>query len=282
MAVPFDASAEAFVGSPESSLRFSRNAVDSNEQQSLDWGSLLMQATCGDEGALQQLRPLLEYMANWIARSNKRPLRDELVENALSIIWEALHKDKALQFGTSNAARAWCRKVLRNALIDRDRHEGILPVRQEWSPRLEDEANSYSANVELDNNAERGWTSFWNRVMFELDLREPFSEEDVRLIEGWGEKCRIYLLCLAGLWHKVPEKQHRRWLREAGLPGDFPPLELFECESAVERSRLLADATGSSVNSFHKVWSQHKNLLRELAFIKERSPSVVAWEGQQL
>jgi DNA-directed RNA polymerase specialized sigma24 family protein len=208
-----------------------------------------MRVKSGEEAALTELKIPLEGLAGSIGRGSK--FKDRLIEDSLSSVWLAATRT-SLVFVCDEPAIAWCRRVLFNLLCDYHRKKGrqvpTVPIGPSHDPEGRD----------------RG---LLDRVL-ELDLKASFCDEDLAMIAAWSSNWRVDLLALAGLWLKVPRRLWASWLQEAGLPDDYPPIELAECADRIERSRLLAEAAMCGLNRFHKLWSDQQSRLFELRFVR--------------
>ncbi len=92
------------------------------EQKTIDWVAILAQAKAGDKNAFLPLEPILKKIASWVASSlvpRRSTLFFDMVDEAPSIIFDALCKSKSLSFENSNLARGWCITVLRNEFKNR-------------------------------------------------------------------------------------------------------------------------------------------------------------------
>lgn len=135
--------------------------------------------------------------------------RRDLEDDALSDVWQRL-----TQFPGDGSFESWCYVVLRNTYIDR--------VRREESDRRRRTtlAESKCRSADLRAALERA------------DTKSRFSPSDLRSIAGWHVRYRLALLCLTGLWTKVPDDVRATWSREyediyaTSLPVPFPPARL--------------------------------------------------------
>jgi hypothetical protein len=104
---------------------------------------------------------------------------------------------------------------------------------------------------------------------------EPFCPRDLQRVEAWKVKDRIQLLCLSGLWLKVPEDWWERWVveyeasRGLRLGRPFPASEVLALDSHNERKGPLSRALKIPLNTLDVYWHRKKGLLRELQCIRE-------------
>jgi DNA-directed RNA polymerase specialized sigma24 family protein len=110
-------------------------------------------------------------------------------------------------------------------------------------------------------------------------LSGPLSGADLERIAGWSCRRRVELLCLTGLCRLVPAERWEEWLadyeraRQVKLGRPFPPDEILLCDEQAERQRPLAECLGCSANALAVSWLRSKDCLKELAFIRELTPT---------
>ena len=86
-------------------------------------------------------------------------------------------------------------------------------------------------------------------------------------LRRWAVHQRVELLCLGGLWLKVPPEEWDAWVdeyersRDLCLSRPFPPEDFFSHETPQDRMRPLADVLCYPPNTLTQRWRrQHKRL----------------------
>jgi len=108
-----------------------------------------------------------------------------------------------------------------------------------------------------------------------LDSQEAFGPDDLGLIRVWTPRERLVLLCLSGLWHKVPAATWRSWVAEHrdryGIPvgGPFPPDALVRCDGIAERNTLLAETLQLRRNTLSVMLYRGKFRLLEPKYVRD-------------
>src|SRR5262249_33567946 len=162
------------------------------------------------ERATADLISHVQRVARLVAASIRGQARRDLVDDSVSHV---LGPERIGKYQRSlGPFLAWCRSVLKNHLVDQ------LPRRDAHRRR---EGHAAAGRARDASEAE----AFWRRLEDALDLASPFSPEDLATLERWKVADRIVLLCLGGLWHKVPSPRWCAWLEEYGLESPFPPAD---------------------------------------------------------
>jgi hypothetical protein len=163
--------------------------------------------------------------------------RQDLTEDAESDVWQAL-----LQSPPKGRFEPWCYAVLRNRQLDHLRHEQAERRHADAVARQRPEAAEMGPVLESITECPGG-----------------LYPQDLEAIAGWPLRHRLPLLCLSGLWAKVPPADWQRWVdehrRSFGVPADgpFPPDVLQECDDIPRRNELLAVALNVRRNTL-SVW----------------------------
>jgi DNA-directed RNA polymerase specialized sigma24 family protein len=176
------------------------------------------------EQALALLKPPIERIARRAALAYPRALREELIADALGLVWERLPKwDPG-----KGPFLAWCRVVLGNVLKDR-----LDRCRRDVLARTE----AHDPDTLGLPAAEPAGES------------EPFSRTDLARMEAWPASDRVVLLCWFGLWRRVPEPVWLGWLAACDLEPPVPPEGFDPLDRKAERYAALAPALGVSRNT---------------------------------
>jgi hypothetical protein len=180
--------------------------------------------------------------------------REDVLADAPGDIWGAINR-----FPTGGRFEPWCYVVLRNRWLDAANKERRL------RPLDDNAAAALAGETGLNLAVERA-----------LDTSEPFGQEDLRLIAAWPPRDRLVLLCLAGLWEKVPAPDWKRWIVEHrdrfGVPDGepFPPDSLPNCVQIAERNELLSAALNIKRNTLSVLLYRGKSRLLELRYVRDR------------
>jgi DNA-directed RNA polymerase specialized sigma24 family protein len=230
------------VALPEDDDRLARLAADADQPDSLR------------RQAFQRLIPTIEWVARRVSIRFAGQWRGDVLTDAPGDIWAVI-----AQFPPGGRFEPWCYVVLRN--------------------RWFDEAEKASRRRELDALVARSPASgpdLQLAVERSLDASEPFGQEDLLMMGNWPPRDRLALLCVAGLWQKVPTPDWRRWVAEhrdrfgspAGEP--FPPDALAACDQIAERNELLSAALNIKRNTLSVLLYRGKARLLELAYVRDR------------
>jgi hypothetical protein len=210
------------------------------------------------------LEPMIRQLARQVgARGCSRQVREDLVNEAFSWVLSPEHLAGFDPAGGN--FEAWCRRVLTNWRTDR--------ARREATQRRNFPAEGGAAG-------EPGIDP-WPALAAGLDLTLPFSTEDLGCLAGWEAHTCVLLLCLAGLWRKVPSPTWGAWVTSAGLVLPFPPAGLEECADRHARNRLLAEHLKIRLNTLTQFWARHARLLGRLAFIRALLPESASFFGEE-
>ncbi len=203
--------------------------------------------------AFRALLPVIHRTAHRLALRFTGQQRRDLLDNAEGDVWEALGRG-----APQGPFEAWCYTVLRNRHLDNLRQE------QREQRHALAAAHQRREAVDLRHALERAWAR-----------DEPLGELDLRAVGAWSLRERLVLLCLSGLWRKVPPvlwgewvDEHRRW---HGTPpsGLFPPDELGDSEQLAERNGALARLLGLKRNTLSVCLFRGKARLASLRCVRE-------------
>ena len=210
------------------------------------------------------LAPMIDRAAAVVSRGRTDWVREDFVNDAAG---------ELLSFGPGGTPRikqydpskgsltTWLYQVLRNL----------------WRSRNRVKANR-TLGQSLDEELVGGKSPppDWNA--FEARLGSRFAAE-LPVLDSWGVRERVEVLCLAGLHGKVPDPLWSRYVdeyeAETGLflVRPFPPPAFADLESPAARTRPLAAALGiEKPNTLSKRWERGCELLRELAFVADLLP----------
>jgi DNA-directed RNA polymerase specialized sigma24 family protein len=210
----------------------------------------------------ERLSPTVRRLARQVAKGAGKSDRDEFVEDALALVLAPRDTSVpriVLYRPGDGPLGAWLRSVLRNCWRSRRR----AAARRAFS--LGD-ARAVAAKPAWDGNAEADPA---------MALTSPFSRTDLARAAGWGVRYRVELLCLAGLWLKVPPPVWEGWVRgyESAtgrlLPRPFPPVEFLALDDPGSRTAPLARLLGyPRANTLSVRWWRTQHRLEELDFIR--------------
>jgi len=146
---------------------------------------------------------------------------------------------------------AWCRTVLHRVYISRQRKR------------------SFTVNVEFlpDKAVEENFDFF--------QLHCQFDEDDLEVIFTWTAAERLMLLCLSGLFVKVPKPDWQRVIIEAEeelgrkFPKPFPIVPLLNRNDPSERIAFFAELIGTKTNTLSTRWMRKKRCLTDLSILRD-------------
>jgi RNA polymerase sigma factor (sigma-70 family) len=185
-------------------------------------------------------------------------MRNDLIAEATSHVWERLDTFNGRDGKTFSP---WCRKVLRNRLID--------DLRRTKREQVENSTDLRMATAEMpceSNGSGRGIA--FSGVDQALDLQQPFGQGDMERIRGWKARDRLLLLALTNLWCKVPADEWDAWVHASKLPEPFPPCECAQVQEPAERVGMLAACLQMRPNTLSQFWCRKKRLLAELDYVR--------------
>jgi hypothetical protein len=207
-------------------------------------------------GCLQGI--ILESARRVIASfSARRQFCADFLNDAVSHIWERL----GIFIMNKAAFEAWCDRVLRNYCISRYRRrrlEGPTGVPSDpetpWFPEPVDPQ----------------WQRMRELLERRIDSLDPFSSDDLQILETMPVLKRIIVLSLAG-WFPAAGANWRKWLGETGIDGSFPPQELLCEDDFRSRIRLLAKVLDMKEDTVRQHWYRGGvQKLRDLEYGRER------------
>lgn len=165
---------------------------------------------------------------------------------------EATRNPRIFAFDPSQGRfESWCICVLKNlwvSLTRTQRGEGNLV-----------EPNSIPLECPID----------W------LSLHESFSQSDLKQVWNWSSGERIVLLCLSGLFVKVPAFDWKAMIRrfeddrKENFASPFPAQALLDQESPSDRIHVLATWLNMRPNTLSQRWSRKIGKLADLTVIRD-------------
>lgn len=203
--------------------------------------------------AFERLIPIIQWVARRLAVRFTGQERDDVVSDAPGDVWAVIG-----QFPCGAHFEPWCYTVLRNRWFDtigKERRRHVLDTTR---------PSPVTGDGDLRLAVERA-----------IDSSQPFAPADLALVRAWPHRDRLILLCLAGLWGKVPAAEWRRWVADHrakhGVPvdGDFPPSALGCCDQIAERNALLAESLHLRRNTLSVLLYRGKERLLELQYVRE-------------
>jgi DNA-directed RNA polymerase specialized sigma24 family protein len=204
--------------------------------------------------AFERLIPIIQWVARRLAVRFTGQRRDDVVADAPGDLWQVIG-----QFPRGGGFEPWCYTVLRNRWFDaigRERRHRDADTNR-TPPMAADSAVRLAVERAIDSS-------------------QPFAHEDLVLIRGWPNRDRVVLLCLAGVWNKVPAAEWDGWVAEhrercgVPAPGAFPPAALGRCDQVAERNALLADCLHLRRNTLSVLLYRGKSRLLELRYVREQ------------
>jgi len=225
-----------------------------NKQEINRLASLAKNGTSEERNeAWRKLLPVIETVTSRIARRLGIICvkREEFIAEAPSIIFERLaHWDEGRDF------LPWARVVLHHWIIDEHRKQQCTRKHETFDEFLEQTPETSRAPDP------RPYENL-------PDLGRPFSDEDLsRLKKDHTATARVIGLTILDVWRNVPIEQWKEWLREAGLPDDFPPQEMDQCEERGERLKRLAELLDVSEQSLRMRLYRFTKKLGDLDWFK--------------
>jgi hypothetical protein len=199
------------------------------------------------------LLPAIDRAARRVAMRFSGQTRQDLVDGAIADVWEALCEAPPV-----GRFESWCYAVLRNRHLDRLRHERTEHRHAAEAARQRSEAEDLRAALERA-----------------VDRGGPFSAADLQTLGGWPLRHRVILLCLTGLWAKVPSPTWHEWVDEHrqahGVPaeGTFPAPELLDCAEIAQRNAVLAEALNLRRNTLSAWLHRGKPRLLALRYVRD-------------
>jgi DNA-directed RNA polymerase specialized sigma24 family protein len=204
--------------------------------------------------AFERLIPIIQWVARRLAVRFTGQERDDVVSDAPGDVWEVIGR-----FSCGVHFEPWCYTVLRNKWFDvmsKERRRRDLDTTR--SP-------SVTADADIRLAVERA-----------IDASQPFASDDLALIRSWPQRDRLILLCLTGLWNKVPATEWGQWIADNrntyGVPetGAFPSAALGRCDQILERNALLAESLHIRRNTLSVLLYRGKTRLLELRYVREQ------------
>jgi DNA-directed RNA polymerase specialized sigma24 family protein len=207
------------------------------------------------------LAPEIQRVARQVARGAGHAERDEFVQESLSLILARRSKTSPPRIcgyrpEEEGALSGWLLTVLGRCWIDRLRRAGRRP-RTLGDP----------ARVPAADPGPTSWP--------EATLTSPFSEVDLDQLASWDACYRLEVLCLGGLWLKVPPPLWEEWgrayetTRKVSLGRPFPPDEFLALDDPAARTVPLARLLGRRANTLSVRWLRGRRRLEELDFVRD-------------
>jgi hypothetical protein len=211
------------------------------------------------DGGYQNRIREIQRIAACVAASGNRQDRADFVDDAPALVLVGLRDGKPAPVTVFDPARAmfttWVHSVLRNAWVDSQRRK------RPTMPLPED--------LPTDEPAWRVGTRLADR------LDTPFAPPDLVELSRWDPILRLELLCLGGLWQKIPREVWEDWLllyesvRVTKLPRPLPPEDWDPARPPGDRTHWLAEALGYRPNSLAVRWNRRKEDLQKLSFVRD-------------
>jgi len=212
--------------------------------------------------ARQLLKKVIQRVARRVAKGWGQ-VGTDLVEEAFSWVLEPArlaHFDPHRTAAEPSRApphqfETWCSRVLHNRLLDLGRR------RRRQIDRPMDEAL-------LSEDPRSAWPVL--AIEAQIDLETSFCAADLEAIRSWKftKQC-LTLLCLTGLWRKVPESLWRELTVLAGIAEAFPPESFLHCQDAESRQESLADALDVDPKTLNQYRHRYLHLIHQLDFVRE-------------
>lgn len=203
--------------------------------------------------AFARLRATIEWVARRLAVRFAGQFRSDVIADAQGDIWMVISR-----FPSGGSFEAWCYAVLRNKWLEEVERDDRRRVRELHAGELA------VADSQLRSALEQA-----------SDSADTFGTDDLALIAAWPHRDRLVLLCLAGLWHKIPGHEWTCWVGEYrdrhGVPDDpFPPNALAGCDQLAARNEVLAVALHLKRNTLSVALYRGKFRLSELRYVRDR------------
>lgn len=217
-------------------------------QRAADGRSLDDLALLARDGSSEQrnrawaaLMPQVQEMARRIVRrtGGRRGsyVTEEFLDDSCFVVLTRLDK-----WQPKSPFKPWCYVVLRNLWRDRLRRQQVRHA-QEY---VEGISEAQASGQRSDG----------------VDLQ--FSGNDIKTIDRWPDADRVFLLCVAGLWMKVPLAQWKQWCLALDLPATFPPDQLKDKDEPPQRVHWLSEHLGIRPNTIVQRWCRGQERLRAL------------------
>jgi len=203
--------------------------------------------------AFERLIPIIQWVARRLAVRFTGQQRGDVLSDAPGDVWEVIGK-----FPCGGRFEPWCYAVLRNRWFDTIGKERRRTVLDTTRP------SPFTADGDIRLAVEQA-----------IDSVKPFGPDDLSLIRTWPHRDRLILLCLTGLWGKIPTAEWEQWVAEHrtrhGVPiqGDFPPSTLAQCDQLAERNALLAESLHLRRNTLSVLLFRGKDRLLDLRYVRE-------------
>lgn len=177
--------------------------------------------------------------------------QEVFIDGAPGLIFTRLG-DGPFRYERRNGFAGWCFTVLDHMAIDEGEKRDRLRQR---TRSIDPDGDALQTEVGAHDS------SPLDALVLAETFHAPFSESDKEKIRQWRPRPRIILLCLAGLWAKVPDAEWKMWLAEARAVGEIPPPE-WRSMTVKQFYRAVA----SAINVTPANWDQIKHRWLERLF----------------
>lgn len=199
--------------------------------------------------AVRALVEIIAAMADRVSASGSLQLRRDFAADAPAEVFHRLRRFDPTRAGF----RSWCSLVLRGLWIDRWRR-----WRRERARRVSWDALPCEPCLEDAPAPADG-----------LAAQEMLPPRDLKhFARQWNPHDRILLLCLSGLWVRVPAEPWDRWLREAAIDGPFPPAGFLDARNLSEGCAALAGPMGVKARTLMRQWFRKRAELAAVHSVK--------------
>jgi DNA-directed RNA polymerase specialized sigma24 family protein len=206
------------------------------------------------QSAMDELVPFIERTATSVGRRYPldREVRQLVRQEAPGLVWEKIADFRA----EAGSFAAWCHAVLHNALVDRlrgdQRHKRLCKQLAEGI--IHDDGGLAKRFAQADRAA-------------------PFRRADLDRIASQPVADRVIVLCLLGLWNKVPqpiwEEWTTLWAEQNGIDLPFPPGALVALHDGHDRKRWLAELLGITEGAISQRLCRARAWLKQLSYVRE-------------
>lgn len=212
--------------------------------------------------ATQLIAELQRHEAR-IARDWGQIGRDAL-DSASGTIWEKIANGR---YDPDRPLGPWVRTILRHQLYDHGRYTRSQCSRFKNASSL-DGLRDLDACPSMVHNPERIVSD--NESLCVRD--SSFSRYDLARISSWELQVRTFLMCMSGLWRRVPDELWEAWrlncVQMIGWPTQDLLAQFHDDQTPQERISIASEELGNKRNTLHQRWRRKKHLLYELEWVK--------------